>query len=81
MPEQASEFHGPIHEASKKVADEDPKTDVFILGCYFFYVLTGGKHLFGDFLFERRRNICNGQYFVYSNHPSWNPSDELVYIL
>jgi len=42
--------------------------------------LTGGKHPFGDYLDERRRNVCDGHYFVYNNHPSWKPSDGLVYI-
>jgi len=41
-----------------------PKTDVFILGCFFYYVLSGGQHPFGhntDYP-NRETNIINGKY-------------------
>ena len=41
-----------------------PWTDVFILGCFFYYVLSGGDHPFGrniDYP-NRETNIINGKY-------------------
>lgn len=35
--------------------------DIFSLGCVFYYVLSGGRHPFGDPL-ERQANIKNGKY-------------------
>jgi len=54
----------------KRKADEDPKTDVFIMGCYFYYVFTGGKHPFGDEFHERRKNIRDGEHDVYKSKSS-----------
>jgi serine/threonine protein kinase len=47
--------------------------DVFILGCFFHYVLTNGKHPFDDNSDTRRNNINNSKYFVYRDN--WNPKD------
>ena len=43
-----------------------PRTDVFILGCFFYYVLSGGEHPFGDNIGNpnRESNILN-------NKPDW----------
>lgn len=67
-------------EEDKRKADEDPKTDVFTLGCYFYYVLTGGKHPFGNTFYERRRNIRDGEHCVYKSDdsPTWISSVKLV---
>ncbi|XP_072026641.1 serine/threonine-protein kinase/endoribonuclease IRE1-like [Amphiura filiformis] len=35
--------------------------DIFSLGCVFYYVLSGGKHPFGDSL-RRQANILNGEF-------------------
>jgi len=77
VPEPAGSF---TSEEDKRKVDEDPKTDVFTLGCYFYYVLTGGKHPFGDYFAERRRNIRDGEHSVYKSDDSsaWNLLDKLV---
>jgi hypothetical protein len=46
--------------------------DVFFLGCFFHYVLTKGKHPFGDTNSIRERNINDPNHFVYRN--DWNPN-------
>ena len=48
--------------------------DAFILGCFFYYryVLTKGKHPFGDTKFIRERNINDPNHFVYRD--DWNPN-------
>jgi serine/threonine-protein kinase/endoribonuclease IRE1 len=45
-----------------------PWTDVFILGCFFYYVLSGGDHPFGRNVDQpnRETNICDRQY-----KPNW----------
>lgn len=35
--------------------------DIFSLGCVFYYVISGGKHPFGDSL-RRQANILSGEY-------------------
>ena len=35
--------------------------DLFSIGCVFYYVLSGGKHPFGESL-RRQANIMNGEY-------------------
>ncbi len=45
-----------------------PSEDVFILGCFFHYVLTDGIHPFGSF-YNRETNIINKDYEVYK--PEW----------
>ena len=37
-----------------------PWTDIFILGCFFYFVLSGGKHPFGK-KFQREKNIKEGK--------------------
>jgi len=53
----------------------DPLTyfrgDVFILGCFFHYVLTNGKHPFGEDESNRETNINKKDYTVYNK--DWNP--------
>ena len=36
--------------------------DVFILGCFFYYVFSGGHHPFGETPTERKNNIINTTY-------------------
>ncbi|XP_046449952.1 uncharacterized protein LOC124198235 isoform X2 [Daphnia pulex] len=48
--------------------------DVFILGCFFHYVLTNGKHPFDDNSNTRGNNINDSKYFVYRDN--WNPNIE-----
>ena len=48
----------------------DPKMDTFILGCVFYYVLSGGNHPFGTGMM-RRTNITNKYFDAYQNR--WNP--------
>jgi serine/threonine-protein kinase/endoribonuclease IRE1 len=38
-------------------------SDVFALGCLFYYVLNGGNHPFGD-EFHRKANICDDRYNI-----------------
>lgn len=47
--------------------------DVFILGCFFHYVLTDGEHPFGDNKTERESKMENSNHFVY--HPEWKPAN------
>ncbi len=80
MPEQDKTLS--YTQDDKEKADEDPKTDVFLMGCYFYYVLTGGIHPFGKNFDNRRKNIRDSQYGVYKTDSSaWNPLDKLVYII
>ena len=59
-----------------------PWTDVFILGCFFYYVLSGGEHLFGQNETDIETNICKIQnerhlklvQCMTSNHPTRRPS-------
>ena len=49
----------------EKNGDVGPCTDVFILGCFFYYVLSGGQHPFGSNSYQpnnREINITNGNY-------------------
>lgn len=48
--------------------------DVFPLGCYFFYVLTGGKHPFGKGAVEQRFRIKDMKDRVYQD--SWDGKPE-----
>jgi len=36
--------------------------DIFAAGCLFYFVLTRGKHPFGESLYERESKICKGDY-------------------
>ncbi len=49
--------------------ETNPKEDVFILGCFFHYVLTDGIHPFGNIKISRVININNKDYVVYE--PQW----------
>jgi serine/threonine-protein kinase/endoribonuclease IRE1 len=51
-------------EMNDPMAMLGPWTDVFILGCFFYYVLSGGDHPFGRNVDQpnRDRNITNGNY-------------------
>lgn len=46
-----------------------PEIDVFIMGCYYYYVLSEGKHPFGEAV-DRRGNIKNKSHWFY-HRPSW----------
>ena len=35
--------------------------DMFAVGCVFFYVLSGGEHIFGKHWYDRERNIVKGR--------------------
>ena len=48
-------------EMNDPLAKLGPPTDVFILGCFFYYVLSGGYHPFGIGI-VRERNIIEGNY-------------------
>ncbi len=60
--------------ALEKKADQDPKSDVFILGCYFYYVLSGGNHPFGDTKDNRKENIKKISYIDFY----WNCARKLL---
>lgn len=51
------------------------KSDAFMLGCYHFYVLSGGKHPFGRGVFDQRTRIKNKSDPVYQadwdGQPEW----------
>jgi serine/threonine-protein kinase/endoribonuclease IRE1 len=53
-----------------------PSEDVFILGCFFHYVLTNGKHPFGDNGIERELNVKKHDYEVYL--AKWKPEIEEI---
>lgn len=44
--------------------------DIFSLGCVFYYVMTGGKHPFGDVL-HRQANILSGHYRLTGLNKLW----------
>lgn len=44
--------------------------DIFSLGCVFYYVMTGGKHPFGDML-HRQANILSGHYRLAGLNKLW----------
>ena len=48
-------------EMNDRSAELGPHTDVFILGCFFYYVLSGGQHPFGPGT-ARETNITSGTY-------------------
>ncbi len=50
------------------------KTDAFILGCYYFYVLSGGKHPFGSDAVDRRYEIKRKDSLMYKEN--WNGGQE-----
>jgi len=54
----------------------DNKVDAFILGCYYFYVLSGGKHPFGRGVVDQRTRIKDINDKVYGDSwdgkPEWN---------
>ncbi|KAK4020374.1 putative Caspase Dronc [Daphnia magna] len=56
------------------------KLDVFILGCFYHYVLKS-KHPFGDNANSRQTNICDPNYSVYKGNlpfvPNKNDNDEV----
>ena len=54
---------------------ETSETDVFILGCYFFYVLSSGKHPFGGQI-ERMGRIGNSDDRVY-NKKEWDKEGDI----
>ncbi|GJQ09595.1 hypothetical protein GpartN1_g1386.t1 [Galdieria partita] len=41
---------------------QNTSLDIFAAGCILFFVLTGGKHPFGDSIYERESKICKGDY-------------------
>ncbi len=55
--------------------------DVFILGCFFHYVLTNGKHPFGDYEMDRETNINDPKYVVYHNWTNPNIGSEAIALL
>ena len=65
--------NSPIQSQSDWIAPEmmDPEaqlgpwTDIFILGCFFYYVLSKDKkHPFGENKLDREKNICNRRYKI-----------------
>lgn len=73
--------------AAEDYNEEHLKIDDFIMGCYYFYVLSGGKHPFGDGIDERRGNIKKYDHEVYQDKwdggPNWIPyskNHEVIYI-
>ena len=51
--------------------------DVFSLGCLYYYILTGGKHPFGDRL-SREQNIANGAFNIEEILSTFPEAHELV---
>ena len=47
------------------------KVDSFIMGCYYYFVLTGGKHPFGKGVVDQRTGIRNKDHEVYPPN-KWN---------
>ncbi|XP_032777836.2 uncharacterized protein LOC116916657 isoform X3 [Daphnia magna] len=72
-------------ESRKKEEDLNPKMDVFILGCFYHYVLIAlsknevnkrkPRHPFGDDEFLRPRYITQENYSVYKGQLPFVPSD------
>jgi len=62
----------PHWTAPEMLTDEilDLKMDVFVLGCYFYFVLTKGKHPFGS-VTDRLTNVTDEKFSVYDSN--WNP--------
>lgn len=50
-------------EVLQNVSRQSTRIDVFSMGCVVYYVLSGGKHPFGD-LHERDHNILLGKYSI-----------------
>ena len=46
--------------------DDPTKRDVFILGCYFYYVLTGGEYPFGQGVHLRKIEMQKSDHLMYS---------------
>ena len=61
-------------EMNDPEADLGPWTDVFILGCFFHYVLSGGHHPYGRNTDDRRKNIVDPKY-----EPQWDLHDNGAY--
>jgi len=63
-------------ESFKNDIELDNKVDAFILGCYYFYVLSGGKHPFGRGVVDQRTRIKDINDKVYQaswdGKPEWN---------
>jgi len=63
-------------ESFNDYAQLDNKVDSFIMGCFYFYVLSGGKHPFGKGVDTQRQRIKNENDLVYQPNwdgkPDWN---------
>jgi len=46
------------------------QTDAFIMGCYYFYVLSGGRHPFGEGVTTRRSRLMKENDPVF--HSQWD---------
>ena len=61
-------------ESFKHNVKLDNKIDAFILGCFYFYVLSGGKHPFGRGVVDQRTRIKDEKDKVYQD--SWDGKPE-----
>lgn len=58
-----------------KTSKSTEKTDAFIMGCYCYYVLTGGHHPFGKGVMDQRNRILEKKNNVIYN-PLWDGGKE-----
>lgn len=71
-------------------ANLDNKVDAFIMGCYYFYVLSDGKHPFGNRVVDQRARINEKKDAVYQSNwkggKEWNntgcrfPNSVVIYM-
>ncbi|WBW72642.1 serine/threonine protein kinase, sensor for unfolded proteins in the ER Ire1 [Schizosaccharomyces osmophilus] len=57
--QEAKEIHCTSHEG--RIRQASHATDIFALGCIFYFTLSGGKHPFGN-QYECESNILKGEY-------------------